>query len=120
MIRRRLPALLLAAAFSGCTVMTPFATAPRALEPNTPDPGQRVAICYNPLKTPPEKVQELGQAQCIGDTLAQQMGTDYRLDDCPVLTPERATFLCKPKSPPASSKGALTAARLPTPPPTPK
>ena len=106
--------VLLAGIVSGCSTLTPFPTAPRALDPGAPDLGPRVAICYNPLKTPPEKVQELGQAQCIGDTIAQQTGTDYRLDDCPVLTPERATFLCKPKSLPASSTGAST------PPSTPK
>jgi hypothetical protein len=99
---RRLSALLLAAFVSGCSALTPFATAPLAPDPKDKTPGARVAICYNPLKTPPEKLQELGQAQCIGDTVAEKVGTDYRLDDCPVLTPGRATFVCKPKPKPES------------------
>ncbi len=97
MSSRPLPALLLAAIVSGCSGLTPFATGPLPPDPKDKDPGTRVAICYNPLKTSDEKVQELGQAQCIGDTTAERVDTDYRLDNCPVFTPGRATFVCKPK-----------------------
>ena len=100
MIRRCLSALLLAAAMSGCSVVNPFATSPLA-DPKAKDPGPRVAICYNPLKTSDEKVQTLGQAQCVGDVTAVLVGTDYHLDDCPMLTPARATFVCKPNPKPA-------------------
>lgn len=95
-MRWRLTLGLLTAALSACSALTPFATGPLA-DPKAKDPGPRVAICYNPLKTPPEKVQELGQAQCLGDAVAERVDTDYRLDDCPVFTPGRATFVCKPK-----------------------
>ncbi len=57
-----------------------------------------MAVCYNVLRTSPEELQKLAQAQCFGDTVAEQVDTDYRLDDCPVLTPGRATFLCKPEA----------------------
>jgi hypothetical protein len=98
MIRWRFLALAIAAAASGCSsALTPFAAAPLAAGPGVKDAGVRVAICYNTFKTPPEKVQELAQAECFGNTVAEQVDTDYRLDDCPVLTPGRATFVCKPK-----------------------
>ena len=100
MIRRGLSALLVAAAVSACTALNPFATGPLA-DPKSKDPAPRVAICYNPLKTSDEKVQSLGQAQCVGDATAQLVGTDYRLDNCPMLTPTRATFVCKPNPKPA-------------------
>ena len=104
MSSRHFPALLLAAIVSGCSGLTPFTAGPLPPGPKDKDPGPRVAICYNPLKTSDEKVQELGQAQCAGDTTAELVSTDYRLDDCPVLTPGRATFVCKPKpKPPAGS-----------------
>jgi hypothetical protein len=91
-----MPALLLAAAASGCSALTPFATSPLAAAPGVKDAGTRVAICFNTFKTPPEKVQELAQAECLGHTLAERVDTDYRMDDCPALTPGRATFVCKP------------------------
>jgi hypothetical protein len=89
-------ALLPVVCVAGCSGLTPFATGPIAAEPGVADAGPRVAICYNTLKTPPEKVQELGQAQCIGQAVAERIDTDYHLDDCPILTPGRATFVCKP------------------------
>jgi len=95
-LQSRLLAVLLAAASSGCSALTPFATAPLAARPGTTDPGPRVAICYNTFKTPPERLQQLAQAECFGKTTAELVDTDYRLDDCPVLTPGRATFVCKP------------------------
>ena len=119
MIGRYLPALLLAATLSGCTALNPFATNPPPLEPGVMEPDPRVAICYNPAKTPPEKVQEVAQAQCFGDSIAQQTGTDYQLQDCPVLTPERATFVCRSKSPPKPASSPATATSAPTPAPIP-
>jgi hypothetical protein len=105
MSARGTAALLFAATVSGCSALTPFSTGPLA-DPKAKDPGPRVAICYNPLKTADEKVQQLGQAQCSGDTTAQLVSTDYHLDDCPMLTPARATFVCKPQpksaTPPAA------------------
>lgn len=105
---RLLSALLLAAIVAGCTALNPFPTGPLAADPKDKNPGVRVAICYNPLKTPSEKLQELGQAQCVGGTVAEPVDTDYRLDDCPVLAPARATFVCKPKPKPviAPASGA--------------
>jgi hypothetical protein len=93
---RRLAALLLAATLAGCSGFTPFVTASPALAPGESSPGKRVSICYNTLKTPPEKLQEMAQAECLGEGVAQPLDSDYRLDNCPLMTPGRATFLCKP------------------------
>lgn len=93
---RRLAALLLAGALAGCSGFMPFVTAPPSLAPGEAAPGKRVSICYNSLKTPPEKLQEMAQAECLGDGVAQPFDTDYRLDNCPLMTPGRITFLCKP------------------------
>ncbi len=95
-----LMALLLMAAASGCSTVNPFATAPAPADPGVKDAGPRVAICYNVLKTPTETVLKLAQAECLGDTVAQRVDTDYRLDACPALTPGRATFVCAPKPKP--------------------
>ena len=92
----RLSPLLLAACVAGCSGLTPFATSPRGLAANEPNPGTRVAVCYNTFKTPSEKLLQMAQAQCGDKTVAEQIDTDYRLDDCPLLTPGRATFVCKP------------------------
>jgi hypothetical protein len=92
---RTLAALVVAAALAGCSGFTPFSTAPPSLQPWQSSPGQRVSICYNTLKTTPEKLQEMAQAECLGEGVAQLLDTDYRLDNCPLMTPGRATFLCK-------------------------
>jgi hypothetical protein len=88
--------LLPAVLAGGCTALNPFATGPLPAGPNDHDPGPRVGVCFNPLKTPAEKLQALGQAQCFDKSVAEKIGVDYHLDDCPVLTPARATFVCKP------------------------
>jgi hypothetical protein len=93
----RLLAVLTAAAAAGCSAVTPFATTPLPAAPGVKDPGSRVAICYNTLKTLPEKVRELAQAECPTAAVAEPVDTDYHLDNCPLLTPGRATFVCRPK-----------------------
>jgi hypothetical protein len=95
---RCLPVLLLLATTSGCSALTPFLTGPLALSPGMTDPGPRVALCYNPLKTSPEQLLQLAQVECVGDVIAERIDTDYRLDNCPLMTPGRATFLCKSKA----------------------
>jgi hypothetical protein len=89
--------LLLVAAMAGCSGFTPFPVPPRGLDTGEKNPGTRVAICYNGFKSTPEDVQKLGLEQCQdnGGTTAELLGTDYRLDNCPLMTPTRATFLCK-------------------------
>jgi hypothetical protein len=94
-MRWRLGVPLLAVVAAGCSGFTPFPTAPPLLGFGEKNPGTRVAICYNGLKSTPEEIQRLGQGECPSHSLAERIGTDYRMDDCPAMTPARATFLCK-------------------------
>jgi hypothetical protein len=96
MSARRL-AMLAAGLLAGCSAVTPFATFPLQPRPGVTDPRTRVAICYNTLQTSPERVQELAQAECIGNATVEPIDTDYRLDSCPLSAPGRATFACVPK-----------------------
>jgi len=93
---RLLSALCLTILAAGCSSLTPFTTGPRGAERGVKDPGPRVAICYNALKTSAEKLLELAQAQCFNNSVPERVDTDYFLDACPVLTPGCATFVCKP------------------------
>ncbi|HTV88901.1 MAG TPA: hypothetical protein VME41_07795 [Stellaceae bacterium] len=97
-MKRGLLALVLAGLTTACSsALTPFPTAPRPLDAGANDPGARVAICYNAFKTSAEQLQKLAEQECLGGTIAERYDTDYRLDDCPILTPARATFLCRAK-----------------------
>ena len=87
-----------AAILAGCSnVIAPFATQPRPAKPGVVDPGPRVAICYNKFKTPDYEVQRLAQAECYNGGTPELVETDYRVDHCPLLTPGRDTFVCRPK-----------------------
>lgn len=98
MRRALLPFLGAAAILAGCNnVISPFVTTPRAAQPGVVDPGPQVAICFNKLKTPDYEVQRLAQAECYNGGTAELVDTDYRVDNCPLLTPGRATFVCRPK-----------------------
>ena len=92
----RLVVLSVALWLTGCTATAPFATYPLQPKTGVVDARVRVAICYSALMTSVEKVQELAQAECIGDAVAERIDTDYRLDNCPLSVPGRATFVCTP------------------------
>jgi len=85
-----------AAALAGCSAVAPYATQPAAAMKGEPE-GERVAICYDRLASSPAQVQKSAQAQCPPATRAARLGTDYRLDYCPLLLPGRATFACVPQ-----------------------
>jgi len=92
--------ILLAAAIlaaGGCSALTPLATTPLPVPKGVTEPGPRVAICYNGMKTSQEQVQQLAQAECDSGSVAEAADTDYRLDNCPLVEPARATFVCRPK-----------------------
>jgi hypothetical protein len=84
-------------AAGGCSALTPFATSPLPVPKGVTEPGPRVAICYNGMKTSQEQVQLLAEAECDSGSVAEPVDTDYRLDNCPLVEPARATFVCKPK-----------------------
>ena len=47
----RLLVVLAAGLACGCSAFVPFPTYPASAAPGVVDPRQRVAICFNPLKT---------------------------------------------------------------------
>jgi len=87
-------ALIGIAALAGCDALDPYPTAPRAAPPGVP--GQRVAICYNTLTTTLAEVKAQAQQECAAGTVAQPADTDWYLQNCPLLLPARATFMCAP------------------------
>ncbi len=91
-------ALLLAggAVLAGCGALGPFPTAPRVAQPGQPA-GARVAICYNTLTTPLAKVQAEAQSECAAGTVPEPVDTDWHLQNCPLLLPARASFVCTPR-----------------------
>lgn len=98
MRRERLLLVAGAALVAGCSsAITPFATVPKAATPGVADPRPRVAICYNTLKSSAAQIQEAAQAECLNGGTAELVDTDYRVDFCPLMTPGRATFVCRPK-----------------------
>ena len=88
--------LTLAAGLAGCGALDPYPTAPRAAQPGAA-PGPRVAICYNTLTTTLPQVAAEAQQECAAGTLAEPADTDWYLQNCPLLLPARATFVCRPR-----------------------
>lgn len=89
-------ALLGAAALPGCGALDPYPTYPLAASAGAA-PGHRVAICYNKWSTTPAQVRAAAQQECAADnprTVADPVATDWYLQNCPLLLPTRATFIC--------------------------
>ena len=98
-MRRAAAALALIASIttaSGCGALDPYPTAPRAVQPGQP-PGDRVAICYNTMRTELAAVQAEAQQECGAAAVAEPIDTDWYLQYCPLLLPSRATFVCTPR-----------------------
>ncbi len=68
----------------------------RAAPPGVPA-TPRVAICYNKLETTLAEVQAAAQHECSPNTVAEPVATDWYLQNCPLLLPAHATFVCAPK-----------------------
>ena len=89
---------LLAAALAGCNMIAPYPTAPAGHEADQPpDTGSRVAICYNTLHSTLDEVRTEAQGECAAGTTATPADTDWYLQNCPLLLPSRATFVCAPR-----------------------
>jgi hypothetical protein len=89
-------ALLGVAATAGCGALAPYPTYPATAAAGAA-PGHRVAICYNKLKTTLAEVRAQAQQECATDnphTVAEPADTDWYLQNCPLLLPARATFVC--------------------------
>ena len=90
-------ALAATAGLAGCSALDPYPTYPQSPAAGVKDAGPRVAICYDPLASSRDTVQKAAQDECAANTVAARADTDWRLDNCPLLLPGRATFVCKPK-----------------------
>lgn len=89
-------ALTGAAALAACGALEPYPTFPQSASAGAA-PGHRVAICYNTLSTTPAAVRAEAQQECAADnprTQAEPAETDWYLQNCPLLLPARATFVC--------------------------
>jgi hypothetical protein len=93
-------ALLLigALALDACGALDPYPTVPRDLPLGTTS-YPRVAICYNSLSTELPAVQQQAQQECDANaprTVAEPSEIDWYLQNCPLLLPTRATYICRP------------------------
>jgi hypothetical protein len=84
-------------ALTACSDFEPYATAPLPAPTGVTDAGTRVAICYDGLWSDANEVQRLAQHECAEKVTAVYADTDWRLDNCPLLLPARATFVCTPQ-----------------------
>ena len=89
--------LLTAAAVTGCSQLQPYATYPRSTLPGEVNAGPRVAVCRDPLVSSLDDAQRVAQEECAADTTAIYLDTDLYLQNCPLLLPARATYVCTPK-----------------------
>ena len=89
--------LLVVAALAGCSQLQPYATYPRAARAGEVDAGARVAVCRDPLVSSLDDAQRVAQEECAANTEATYSSTDWYLQNCPLLLPARATYVCTPK-----------------------
>ena len=90
-------ALTVAVALAGCSALDPYPTYPQPAAAGAKDAGDRVAICYDAVVSSAAEVHKEAQAQCAPNTRPTRVGTDWKLDYCPLLLPARATFVCAPQ-----------------------
>jgi hypothetical protein len=85
-------------ALAGCSAFDPFSTYPNPPGAGTHEKGPRVAICYDALVSSAAAVERAAQAECVANSVATRVDTDWLLQYCPLLLPARATFVCAPKT----------------------
>ena len=90
-------AIVLLASLAGCSALDPYATFPRAARPGEDASLARVAICYDTFVSSLDQVQAAAQDECAADTVAIYSSTDWYLQNCPLLLPAQATYMCTPK-----------------------
>lgn len=92
-------ALALAAlsALAGCSAVAPYETAPPAPSPGAAVKGPRIAFCYDGFAGGRAAVGARATRACPARTSARYLGTDLRMNHCPLLSPARASFLCAPE-----------------------
>jgi hypothetical protein len=83
---------------TSCSALDPYPIFPADARPGEVDPGPRVAICYDTLVSTLDQVQAAAQQECVANTLAKPVRTDWYMQYCPLLLPARATFTCSPSN----------------------
>lgn len=93
----RAPALAALLALAGCAAVAPYRTVPPAPAPGAATPAPRLAFCYDGFAGGRAAVQARATRECPAPARVRYLGTDFRLNHCPLLAPARATFLCAPR-----------------------
>ncbi len=99
-LRSAAPLLLLLALAQCSNFLPPYETVPppltlpeqRAAAASGGD--NRVAVCYNALTTTADRVLAIASESCGSGMVPRPLGRDFRLSNCPLLEPARATFAC--------------------------
>jgi hypothetical protein len=92
-------ALALGAAIAlvaGCSEFAPYETYAPPPPAGHKEAGPRVAVCYDRLTANLAEVKNSAQALCAKGTAATPVSTDLTMQDCPLLLPQRAIFVCAP------------------------
>ena len=92
-------ALLVTLAACGSGILPPFETIPPPLSKAEKKaagdkPLPRVAVCYNMFSTSAQAVLALAKESCDPGTTPKPVQRDLTLNNCPILQPARATFIC--------------------------
>ena len=96
-LSRFLAVLALTGLAAGACSLRPFPTSPpTALEKALQDsPAASISVCYSKATTTPEEIIKAVTKSCAGpDTRLVFYGQDGLPNECPLLQPARATFLC--------------------------
>lgn len=98
---RRLSRFLAVLALTGlvagaCSLRPSPTTSPGALEKALQDSlAAPISVCYSKATTTPEEIIKAATKSCAGpDARLVLYGQDGLPNDCPLLQPARATFLC--------------------------
>jgi hypothetical protein len=92
-------ALALGAAITlvaGCSEFAPYETYAPPPTAGHKEAGPRVAVCYDRVTANPSEVAKSAQALCAKGTTVTPVSTDLTMQDCPLLLPQRAIFVCAP------------------------
>jgi hypothetical protein len=100
-LARHAAPVLLCLALAQCRgALPPYETVPPALSRAELDAAAgatappRVAVCYNAFTTTAAEVRAIAQQSCQAGTVPRPSNRDLSLDNCPLLQPARAIFVC--------------------------
>lgn len=79
-------------AIAGCGILAPFPSATPPAPPGTT--GVPVGICYSRLASSTDDLRALAAQECGSGQMPQLVDTEWNVNNCPLLTPTRAIFIC--------------------------